>query len=202
MPSIAVACGCCRNHGWVETSHVCYQAFIYVLPQLVTIVPTLRLLSHQLERSLVLAKNYLAVAGCLVTFPKIVKKGHNKNNIFHHVILEKTPLFILFSHIFVYYFSLSTFWFSRAKDLSPSPESPETTITILPLKFQSFFQLSNPLRSFAQQTAQAHMVPGFLFHVMETHEASLGKFMPDPCKIDGLMHFGGVQWGPLGEEKL
>lgn len=121
VPSIAVACGCCRNHGWVETSHVCYQAFIYVLPQLVTIVPTLRLLSHQLERSLVLAKNYLAVAGCLVTFPKIVKKGHNKNNIFHHVILEKTPLFILFSHIFVYYFSLSTFWFSRAKDLSPSP---------------------------------------------------------------------------------
>lgn len=135
-------------------------------------------------------------------FPQNCQKRTPKKNIFHHVILEKTPLFILFSHIFVYYFSLSTFWFSRAKDLSPSPESPETTITILPLKFQSFFQLSNPLRSFAQQTAQAHMVPGFLFHVMETHEASLGKFMPDPCKIDGLMHFGGVQWGPLGEEKL
>ena len=69
----------------------------------------------------ILAKHGLAVAGCLETFPKIVKKGHNKNNIFHHVILEKTPLFILLSHIFVYYFSLSTFWFSRAKDLSPSP---------------------------------------------------------------------------------
>ena len=40
---------------------------------------------------------------------------------------------------------------------------------------------------------------GFSCH--ETHEPS-GKFMPDPCKIDGLMHFGGVQWGPLGEEKL
>lgn len=158
-----------------------------------------------LFKGLYFCQTWSCCCGIFGNFPRKSEKGHNKNNIFHHVILEKTPLFILFSHIFVYYFSLSTFWFSRAKNLSPSPLhwnplKPPSPFD-LPLKFQSFFQLSNPLRSFAQQTAQAHMVPGFLFHVMETHEASLGKFMPDPCKIDGLMPFWGVQWGPPGEQK-
>ena len=148
-----------------------------------------------LFKGLYFCQTWSCCCGIFGNFPQNCQKRTPKKNIFHHVILEKTPLF---SHIFVYYFSLSTFWFSRAKDLSPSPESPETTFRPAS-EVPKFLPIEQSLAKLCPTNCSSSH-GSWVFHVMETHEASLGKFMPYPWGLMDWCLFGEFSGAPLGKK--
>ena len=193
--SEASAINCCclwmLQKSWQGRNLSCLLPGFYKT-QLVTIVPTLRLLSHQfVQRSFYFSQTCSCCCGMFGNFPQNCEKD-TKNNIFHHVLRKKNTEFSRTIFVFCCIYSPSEI--SR-----PPGRSELSVLAVLPFgpglwssKVSSNWAI--PCEALPNKLLK---LTWFLVCKMSWH--TRGKFMPATCQQNGdswIDAFLGVQWAP------